>query len=72
MKSAAEESAKLIRNRAIGWQMTVRFPTDQQGTALLVGAWSRHTQEHIVAFFAEQRHTRESGATPLRDSIRGA
>jgi pimeloyl-ACP methyl ester carboxylesterase len=70
-KGTAEESAKIIRNRAVGWQMTVRFATDEQGTALLAGAWSRHTQEHIVAFFAEQRHVRESRATPLRDSIRG-
>lgn len=70
-KSAAEDSVKSIRNRAIGWQMTVRFPTDQQGTALLAGAWSRHTQEHIIAFLAEQRHVRESRATPMRRAIRG-
>lgn len=58
----AAEAEQQIRDRAIGWTVLLRLPTEVQGTSLLAGPWQLHVQENIVAFLEEQRYLGNSSA----------
>ena len=42
-----------LRNVSIGWAYSVSFPTEAEGSALLVSEFGVHVKEHISGFLAE-------------------
>jgi pimeloyl-ACP methyl ester carboxylesterase len=49
------QTVSQLRNRSIGWAMTVHLPTTVQGTDLLTGRYAGQLTDRIVTFLAEQR-----------------
>jgi pimeloyl-ACP methyl ester carboxylesterase len=49
------EAAAALRRASIGQILVVSLPTRDQGTELLAGPWADQVEEHIGAFFDEQR-----------------
>ncbi|MEE9276779.1 MAG: alpha/beta fold hydrolase [Dehalococcoidia bacterium] len=55
-QQAAHEATMALRRWSIGWAATVYLPTEEQGAALLSGAYRSQALDQIAGFLHEQRH----------------